>query len=566
MIKIGNKITLKDRTYQIQEFYTCGGQSNIYFASNLKADSTKVVVKQTEISNSEELKILKEINHPNLPKIIDDFVEDYEGKCYQFLVMEPIIGCRLNEIIKSPDIDIPYFRTISWAKQLLDILIYLQQPHLKIIHKDICPTNIIIEDSNKVHLIDFGISKKEDTQDYRIEGTDGYMSPEQSEGKITDYRSDIYSFSATVYYLLTNKKPEKSINRKNSIEKGQSDPLLSVIDLCETLPQSLSDLISKGMSLDPIKRPKDANQMRKLLEEFEKDDSLATYFSSSHPLDPEQITFTSQTKVQNNPSIIVIPIPQQKPIKLNWKVSNLSLGSEAGYSLYFLEDALKAQKNQREEIKNRFISVVGRSRIDNDIELSKLLNILETLCKDSLFDENSLTKEISVYKNRLEVGVKPSPPPIVKRIFMDVFRKNWRKIKLRTIQLSLIIGILLVLFAIWYCYSLFFRSVTEIPSSLPSVSPITKSFIGQKGKIAKTANLRKNAGQNSEDVGTLHEGSEVEILDFQNNDGGGKSTIWFRVKILSYGCNGNAPPKCGKDAPNDADEGWVSNQFVGGLR
>ena len=503
-----------------------------------------------------------------MPKIIDSFVEEIEGEKYNFLVLERIDGLTLRNIIKN--YDVPFLRTLSWAKQLLDILIYLQTSDRQIIHKDICPNNIIIDDSNKVYLIDFGISKKANNFDYITGGTENYMPPEQFvEDGITDFYSDIYSFSATIYHLLTGEKPKKSIDRKNAVENKLPDPLIPLPELCKNLPRSLSELIQKGMSIEPDSRPRNALKMRKELIKIEKSISFQEFLHNAESFEPEIITITAPTKLKPNFSKIEIPIKPPKSVLKKWGINNIKKGSEASYSLYFLEDALEAEKDEREFIKDRFISVIGRERIDDDTELSKLLSILESLCKNNVGDDEiGLADEIVFHKAELETN-EPSDKSANPNMIGQFYKENPRKVKLyvyRSLLFVILLLFFLTSFLIWYLYpspQLDNQNSNSVPTPSPTLS---KTYIGKKGKIGKNANIRQEASQDSNRIGILYTDSEVEILDMQQNDSKGKPTIWFKVKVVSYGCSKDIPSKCGKDNPSDAEIGWISNQFITGLQ
>lgn len=568
MNKIDEKITLKDRTYQIEKFHTKGGQSLIYFAYHLNNSNSRVVIKQSYPTDLTEFEILKEINHPSLPRMIDLFAEEVDGENYHFLVMEFIEGETLRKIIHN--YDVPYIQTLSWAKQLLDILIYLQTPNRRIIHKDICPNNIIVDASNKVYLIDFGISKKADNFDYITGGTENYMPPEQFlENGVTDFRSDIYSFSATIYHLLTNNKPEKANIRKAAIEQGIQDPLIPITELCENIPIIFSDIITRGMSISPDYRPKDANHMKSLFEEAERSDSFQHFLNDSQNFEPEIATITYLTKLKENNSRIQIPIKQPRSDSKIWGINSIKRGSEASYSLYFLEDAIEADKSDRQYIKNRFISVIGNNRIDADAELSRLLTILESLCRENnKDDEDSLKQEIYYYRQG-SATINESEGSSKNPMLQKLYQQNPRKIKRYFFRfLLIVVPILLIIFfsLIWY---FFYRQPTTVGNQNSQTVPsptVSTTLIGKKGKILKEVNIRQNASEDSSHTGTLYPESEVEIMDIQHNDTKRKPTVWYKIRVLSYGCNKKKSGKCGKNNPQDADSGWVSSQFVTDLQ
>ena len=173
----------------------------------------------------QEADLLRRLNHPNLPKVIDAFTEG--GKHY--LVMEFIPGQTLQGWLEKRTQPFSEGEVLRWAIQLCDVLGYLHNQNPKIIFRDLKPSNIMITPQNQVKLIDFGIArffKPEKTRDTMALGTPGYAAPEAIGGQ-TDERSDIYSLCVTLLQLLTlidpgrsmfNLPPARKINPQVSVE------------------------------------------------------------------------------------------------------------------------------------------------------------------------------------------------------------------------------------------------------------------------------------------------------------------------------------------------------------
>lgn len=149
-----------------------------------------------------ESKILMKLSHPCLARVYDCFVED--GRTY--LLLEYIPGTDLRQIVtqKGP-IDESTVR--QWAQQLVEILSYLHQQEPPVIHRDLTPDNILLTADNQIKLIDFGAANEfVGTATGTLVGKQSFISPEQFRGD-TIPQSDIYSFGATLYYLLTAAEP-----------------------------------------------------------------------------------------------------------------------------------------------------------------------------------------------------------------------------------------------------------------------------------------------------------------------------------------------------------------------
>jgi serine/threonine protein kinase len=151
-----------------------------------------------------EVEILRMLDHQGLPRIADAFSE---GECH-YLVMDFIEGKTLEELLKIQQGPFSPEEVISWAFGLARILEYLHsrapQP---VIFRDLKPSNIIRSRENAIYLIDFGIARLFNPQklkDTVFMGTPGFAAPEQYGRGQSDARSDIFSFGATLYHLLTN--------------------------------------------------------------------------------------------------------------------------------------------------------------------------------------------------------------------------------------------------------------------------------------------------------------------------------------------------------------------------
>ncbi len=213
MLEIGSVV---DGKYKILSKIGQGGMSTVYLALNERANKSWAVkeVRKDGVSDFEVIKqsqivetnLLKKLNHPNLPSIID--VIDKED-CF-LIVMDYIEGNPLSDALKAKkrlDCD----DVIEWAKQLCDVLEYLHTRKPAIIYRDMKPGNVMLRPDGSVMLIDFGIArefKEQNVEDTTCLGTRGYAAPEQFGGRgQTDARTDIYCLGATIYHLVTGHNP-----------------------------------------------------------------------------------------------------------------------------------------------------------------------------------------------------------------------------------------------------------------------------------------------------------------------------------------------------------------------
>lgn len=157
----------------------------------------------------QEMELLKKLQHPMLPAVYDYFCED----C-QYLVMEYIPGISLHNYIEKEGC-IPEETVCRWAVQLLELLKYLHGQKPPVIYRDLKPENIIVCPDGNLRVVDFGAALRHTYEQKRqnsLAGTAGYAAPEQfGEGEQlfgrADERSDIYTFGATLYHMLTGYDP-----------------------------------------------------------------------------------------------------------------------------------------------------------------------------------------------------------------------------------------------------------------------------------------------------------------------------------------------------------------------
>ena len=195
-----------------------GGMSEVFLARDLILDkewAVKIISREGVLNGKicvmsalAEINILKKLDHPSLPRIVDIIENDKE----LYVIMDYISGITLGEYIKKYDTAKEKV-IVEWAKQLCEVLIYLHSREPAIIYRDMKPENIMLTDEGKIKLIDFGIAreyKRANEKDTVYLGTKGYAAPEQFGGNgQTDERTDIYCLGVTLYHLLTGKDPSK---------------------------------------------------------------------------------------------------------------------------------------------------------------------------------------------------------------------------------------------------------------------------------------------------------------------------------------------------------------------
>ena len=198
-------------TYEILEEIGKGGMSVVYKARHIRLNTVWAVkeVHRSEKENIDllaEANILKKLNHPSLPRIVDIF----EDEKNIYIVEDFVTGDSLQKVIEKEKV-IDEARLKEWFMTLCDVLIYLhhQKPN-PIIYRDMKPANVMLQNDGTLKLIDFGIAREyklENRSDTTVVGTRGYAAPEQYGTSQSDARTDIYSLGVTMYYLATGKSP-----------------------------------------------------------------------------------------------------------------------------------------------------------------------------------------------------------------------------------------------------------------------------------------------------------------------------------------------------------------------
>ncbi|MBR5066688.1 MAG: serine/threonine protein kinase [Lachnospiraceae bacterium] len=197
MIKKGDLIG----RYRVEEETGSGGMSKVYKVKDMRV-GTFLAMKEILIKDDSFLSagyaeafVLKNVNHPALPRIVD-ILRTENSYC---VVMDFIDGCNLEEyVIKNGGF--PESEVIKIGSTILDCLIFLHSK--KILYRDLKPSNIMLTKNNEIKLIDFGISFSFDDNNLDYRASKCFAPPEQLLGKEAGVQGDIFSFGATLKYIL----------------------------------------------------------------------------------------------------------------------------------------------------------------------------------------------------------------------------------------------------------------------------------------------------------------------------------------------------------------------------
>lgn len=255
--------------YAIQEVIGVGGMGSVYRARDLHfPNAVKLVavkeminqardalVRQTIVQNFErEANILVSLNHPSIPNIYDYFT--YNERSY--LVLEYVHGKDLEELLNQTQGFFPEEQVVQWAIELCDVLSFLHDHKPEpIIFRDMKPSNVMINQTNHVILVDFGIAKNfRDGQKGTMIGTEGYSPPEQYRGEASP-EADIYALGATLHHLLTRKDPR--------LEPPFTFNDRPVRKINPAVSPELEAIISTALQYNPSDRFQSAGMMKEAL-------------------------------------------------------------------------------------------------------------------------------------------------------------------------------------------------------------------------------------------------------------------------------------------------------------
>lgn len=255
--------------YRVVRLLGSGGMGSVYLAVNTSIDQQVAIkVLRPEYARNatvrakfkQEAELLCSLDHPGIVKFLN-YVEKPEGV---FLIMEYVKGITLEDFIKHKNGLIVESKAYPLIKEILEAFEYA---HSKgIVHQDIKPSNIIIQEDGHIKIMDFGIARiiSESKQTGAPMGTPAYMSPEQIYGNPVDNRSDIYSIGVLIHNMLTGKAPYDSTRLteqeiKRSVVK---EDLPRMIDFYPYISDKIQKVVDKATQKAPEARYKDCEEMK----------------------------------------------------------------------------------------------------------------------------------------------------------------------------------------------------------------------------------------------------------------------------------------------------------------
>jgi serine/threonine protein kinase len=171
--------------------------------------------------------------------------------------MEHVNGESLTTMIQRLR-TLPPLLVADYLAQICSALAYAHQRG--IIHRDINPSNIIVQANDQVKVLDFGLACPEGTEDFENSGTAHYMAPEQIDGDPVTACTDIYALGVTAYEMVTGKRPFQAENLQGLLELHLTRDIPDPAEIVPQLPDELRSFIMQAGRCDPGQRYQDVDQ------------------------------------------------------------------------------------------------------------------------------------------------------------------------------------------------------------------------------------------------------------------------------------------------------------------
>src|ERR1700756_3257149 len=268
--------------YEIQSSLGAGGMGEVYRArdSRLKREVAIKVLPQALSLDADRLRRFEQealataaLNHPNILAVFD--IGTSEGSPY--VVSELLEGETLRERLRSGPIAVR--RTLDYALQIAH---GLAAAHEKgIIHRDVKPENLFLTKDGRVKILDFGLAKlaqaergvhtslptvTHGTEAGVVLGTAGYMSPEQVRGMTLDARSDIFSFGAILYEMLSGKQAFHGDTPADTMSAILKEEPPELSEASRNVPAALERIVRHCLEKNPAERFQSASDVAFSLE------------------------------------------------------------------------------------------------------------------------------------------------------------------------------------------------------------------------------------------------------------------------------------------------------------
>jgi len=379
--------------YRILELIGSGGMGDVYLADD-KRLNRRVALKfllarfaadeEAKARFTREAQAAAALSHPNIITIHE--VSEYQGRPY--MAMEYVEGESLKSLIRKGDLS---------TKQILDIGIQigegLQKAHQAgIVHRDVKPQNILIDQEGRVKITDFGLAKVRGvpqlTQAGTTFGTLAYMSPEQAKGKDVDRRADIFSFGVVLYEMITGRLPFQGDSEASIINAVINDIPEPLARYKAAVPDAVERIVAKALIKNRDERYQNADDLvadlRHEKRSMEFAESSKTLILPARAQSRRRLlTFLIPAAIV---AVLILLVFMFEPFRFEMGPDEEALAGENTLAVMYFENMADREDNARlgEIVADLLITDLSGSQYLNVVSSQRLYDILKLLGKEDI--------------------------------------------------------------------------------------------------------------------------------------------------------------------------------------